>query len=113
MHGDRSRSGRLAAAWLLGAVLAILAMSHVPGAAAWTGTAADTVSGSKIVAMPVANRLQPTGAELGLSAATVPPPVLVPTLLAGIAAAALVARARRTRSGSRPRPGRGPPLVLR
>jgi hypothetical protein len=109
VHGVGSRSRRLAAAWLLGAVLGVLALSHVPGAAVWTGTSADTVSGSKIVAMPVAKRLQPTAAELGQSVDAVLPPALVLILLAGLVAAALVEQARRPRSGPRPGPARGPP----
>jgi hypothetical protein len=94
-------------------VLGVLALSHVPGAAVWTGTSADTVSGSKIVAMPVAKRLQPTAAELGQAVDAVQPAVPVLTLLAGLVAAALVERARRPRSGLRPAPARAPPVALR
>ena len=96
VHGLRSRSARVAAAWLLGAVLGILALSHLPAAASWTGTSADSVSGSKIIAMPAAKRLQSTGADLGHS----------------IAVVALAELARRTRSGPRPREDRGPPIAL-
>jgi hypothetical protein len=86
-------------------------MSHVPDAEPWTGTA-DTVSGSKIVAMPVARRLA-DGADLGLSFAAVLPPAVVLPLLAGVAVAALAGPSGRVRSGPRPRTGRGPPLALR
>lgn len=113
VHGLRSRSARVAAAWLLGAVLGILALSHLPAAASWTGTSADSVSGSKIIAMPAAKRLQSTGADLGHSVAVVLPPALVPTLLTGVAVVALAELARRTRSGPRPREDRGPPVALR
>ena len=106
-----SRSGRFAAAWLLGAVLAILAMSHVPDAESWAGTT-DTVSGSKIVAMPMAKRLA-DGADLGPSFTAVLPPAVVLPLLAGVAVAALAGPPGRVRSGPRPRAGRGPPLALR
>ena len=94
-------------------MLVVLASSHVPEAASWTGTAADTVSGSKIVAMPMAERLLPAGAALDPSVAAVSPPLVMLTLLAGIAAAALAAQAPRVSPGPRPRPGRGPPLLLR
>jgi hypothetical protein len=100
----------VAAGWLLGAVLAVLAMSHLPGAASWTGTGTDAVSGSKIVAMPVAERLQPTVTELGQSVDAVLPPVLVLVLLGGLAAATLAAEVRRARWGPLPHPARGPPL---
>jgi hypothetical protein len=112
VQGVRSRSARLAAAWLLGAVLAVLALSHLPAAAAWTGTSADTVSGSKIVAMPVAKRPQATVAQLGQAVDAVLPPTPLLTLLAGVATAVLLRQARRTQSGSRPCPARGPPVAL-
>lgn len=100
----------MAAAWLLGAVLAVLALSHVPAATAWSGTAVDTVSGSKIVAMPVAKRLSPAG-DLGPLDAVLPP-VLLLVLATGVVATALAAPTRRVRSGPRPRPARGPPVAL-
>lgn len=93
-------------------MLAVLALSHVPADAAWTGTSADTVSGSKIVAMPVAKRLPTPGAGLDTSVVAVLPPLLVLTLLVGFVAA-LVRQTGTTRRGARPRPGRGPPLALR
>jgi hypothetical protein len=98
---------------LLGAVLAVLALSHVPAAASWTGTSADTVSGSKIVAMPAAKRLQPAHADLAHSVTVVLPAALAATVLIGVAVVALAELARRPRSGPRPRGDRGPPVALR
>ncbi len=113
MHGVRARSTRLAAAWLLGAVLAVLAMSHLPAAAAWTGTATDSVSGSKIVAMPAAKRLAPAIADLGQSLDAALPPAVLLVLLAGVAVAALATQTSRAPAGLRPQPARGPPVALR
>jgi hypothetical protein len=108
----RSHSTRFAAAWLLGAVLGVLALSHVPAAASLTGTSADTISGSKIVAMPLAKRLQPASADLGHSVAAVLPAALVATVLTGVAVVALTELGRQARSGPPPRGDRGPPVAL-
>ena len=94
-------------------MLGVLALSHVPAAASWTGTSADTVSGSKIVVMPVAERLQATAAKLGPAVDAALPPELVLTLLAGLLAAARDERVHRSRSGPGPCPARGPPVALR
>ena len=113
VHGVKPRSARVGAAWLLGAVLAVLALSHVPAAAAWTGTATDAVSGSKIVVMPASTRLQPAGVDLGQSVDAALPPALLLVLLPGLAVAALAEQTRRARSGPRRDPARGPPGTLR
>ena len=110
VHGVKPRSARVGAAWLLGAVLAL---SHVPAAAAWTGTATDAVSGSKIVVMPASTRLQPAGVDLGQSVDAALPPALLLVLLPGLAVAALAVQTRRARSGPRRDPARGPPGTLR
>lgn len=102
----------MAAAWLLGAVLAVLALSHVPAATAWTGTAVDTVSGSKIIAMPAAKRLTP-GADLGRPLDAVLPSLPLLVLVAGVVAIALATPTWQARSGPRPRLARGPPVALR
>lgn len=110
--GGRSRPGQVAAAWILGAVLSVLALSHVPAAGAGAGTAGGAASGTELVGVPAAKRLLPAGtakAELAPSAAVVLPPTLLLTLLVGVAALAVRARTRRVRSGVAPRRGRGPP----
>jgi hypothetical protein len=113
VHGATVGSGRLAAAWLTGTALAVLALSHVPVATSWTDPATATVSGADAVALPAAQRLQPVDAEVEPSAGAVLPPTPGLPLLPGLAAAALVGLARRPWSGSRPGPARGPPGPLR
>ncbi len=93
-------------------MLAVLALSHVPAAAAWTGTSADTISGSKIVVMPAAKRLAPAS-DLGRPLDAVLPPALLLVLAAGVVAGVLAVPTCRARFGPRPRAARGPPLPLR
>jgi len=108
VHGASARSGRLTAAWLIGTVLAVLALSHVPVGEAFTDTPTAAVSGAEALALPAAKRLLPDGAELVPSAVAVLPPLLALTLLAGLAADQL----RPARSGPGPLPARGPPVAL-
>lgn len=109
MLGVRSRSGRLAAVWLTGTALAVLALTHAPAAASWAGAATGAVSDSDTVALPAIMRLLPAGAHTGPSSVAVLPPTLLITLLGGLAAAVLAAEVRRARSRPLPRPARGPP----